>query len=143
MIIIIFSSINNNVWAPKALILSLRCHDKRHSQTQSTLWSPPSPYSSPTLDQTHKMAPLGFLSVLANRADAAANEPTTVSEFLASQWRNPSDILSVLMLLAPDIVQKAIAQASGRAITPVAFSFGWVAYAAATLLRVFGGGFLD
>lgn len=84
-----------------------------------------------------------LFSLLGARADAAAaaaaDEPTTVSGFLETQWRNPSDILSVLMLLGPDIVQKAIAQVSGRAIAPVAFSFGWVAYAAASLLRVFGG----
>jgi len=86
-----------------------------------------------------------LLNFLAARADAAVDaaadaEPTTVSGFLENQWRNPSDILSVLMLLGPDIVQKAIAQNSGRVITPVAFSFGWVAYAAASLLRVFGDG---
>lgn len=80
-----------------------------------------------------------LLNFLVARADAASDEPTTVAGFLENQWRNPSDILSVLMLLGPDIVQKAIAQTSGRAITPVAFSFGWVAYAAASLLRVFGG----
>ncbi|KAH6627466.1 hypothetical protein F5144DRAFT_273344 [Chaetomium tenue] len=81
-----------------------------------------------------------LLNFLVARADAAGDEPTTVAGFLENQWRNPSDILSVLMLLGPDIVQKAIAQTSGRAITPVAFSFGWVAYAAASLLRVFGDG---
>lgn len=63
----------------------------------------------------------------------------TASEFLAAQWRNPSDILSVLMLLGPEIVQKAIAQLTGRIITPVAFSFGWVAFAASSILRVVSG----
>ncbi|GAB1319241.1 RDD domain-containing protein [Madurella fahalii] len=81
-----------------------------------------------------------LLNFLVARADAAGDEPGSVAGLLESQWRNPSDILSVLMLLGPDIVQKAIAQTSGRAITPVAFSFGWVAYAAASLLRVFGDG---
>jgi hypothetical protein len=62
-----------------------------------------------------------------------------VSQAMASQWRNPGDILSVLMLLGPDVVQRAIAQLAGRAITPVAFSYGWVAYIVSALLASFGG----
>jgi len=58
--------------------------------------------------------------------------------FFYSQWQNPSDILSVLLLLGPDTVKKAIAQLSGRAVTPIAFSFGWVGYAAKVLLSSFG-----
>ncbi|PKS08374.1 hypothetical protein jhhlp_005318 [Lomentospora prolificans] len=81
----------------------------------------------------------GLLNLLVSR-DGGAEDPTTVAGFLSGQWHNPSDILSVLMLLGPDIVQKSIAQVSGRIVTPVAFSFGWVAYAASTLLRVFGDG---
>ncbi|GAB1314548.1 Solute carrier family 40 protein (Fragment) [Madurella fahalii] len=50
------------------------------------------------------------------------------------------DILSVLMLIGPDIIQKAVAQLAGHVITPVAFSFGWVAYAVSALLRTFGDG---
>ena len=65
--------------------------------------------------------------------------PSTVSQYLASQWQNPNDVLSVLLILGPDIVQKAIAQLAGRALTPVAFSFGWVAYSVSALLSVFGG----
>ncbi|OTB08093.1 hypothetical protein M426DRAFT_317197 [Hypoxylon sp. CI-4A] len=59
---------------------------------------------------------------------------------LQAQWSQPSDILSVLLLLGPDIVQRAVAQLAGRAVTPVAFSFGWVAYAASSLLKSFGDG---
>ena len=58
---------------------------------------------------------------------------------LSAQWRNPKDILSVLLILGPDIVQSAVAQLAGRGITPVAFSFGWVAYAASALLSSVGG----
>lgn len=57
----------------------------------------------------------------------------------ASQWRNPSDILSLLLLLSPDIIQRAFAQLVGGPIAPVAFSFGWVAYSVNALLSVFGG----
>ena len=62
-----------------------------------------------------------------------------VSDLLLSQWRNPSDILSVLMILGPEIVQRAVAQLAGRRVTPAAFSFGWVAYAMSALLNTFGG----
>jgi hypothetical protein len=55
------------------------------------------------------------------------------------QWINPSDILSLLLLIGPDIVQRAIAQLSGNILTPVAFSFGWVAYSLNASLSVIGG----
>ncbi|GAW14633.1 hypothetical protein ANO14919_040360 [Xylariales sp. No.14919] len=68
---------------------------------------------------------------------------------LSSQWQNPRDILSVLLLIGGDIVQKAIAQLHGVYIepakgwprvylTPVAFSFGWVGYAVTSLTSVIG-----
>jgi hypothetical protein len=58
--------------------------------------------------------------------------------------------LSLLLLIGADIIQKAIAQLAGRtvkpfgskgpeiAITPVAFSFGWVAYGFTNLLSAVG-----
>lgn len=64
--------------------------------------------------------------------------PNTISQYLQDQWRNPNDILSVLLLLGPEIVQTAIAQMAGRAITPVVFSFGWTAYAFKALLSTVG-----
>jgi hypothetical protein len=69
---------------------------------------------------------------------------------LRSQWSNPGDILSLLLLIGGDIVQKAIAQLVGYSIrpfgrrglsigiTPVAFSFGWVAYGFTNLLSSVG-----
>ncbi len=65
--------------------------------------------------------------------------PVTASDFFAEQWRNPSDIFSILLLLGPETVQGAVAQLTGRRITPVAFSFGWVAYASRALLSAVGG----
>ena len=93
------------------------------------------------------MAPTTWLplSLLAARAADAAGAAggsdslETVSDYLAAQWLNPGDILSVLLLLGPDIIQRAVAQLAGRAITPVAFSFGWVASSASALLATFGG----
>ncbi|KAK2611772.1 hypothetical protein N8I77_005096 [Diaporthe amygdali] len=69
---------------------------------------------------------------------------------LRQQWGNPRDILSLLLLLGGDIVQKAIAQLVGHqvrpfgqrgptiSVAPVAFSFGWVAYGFSSLLAAFG-----
>lgn len=67
------------------------------------------------------------------------------------QWANPRDILSLLLLVGGDIVQKAIAQlvgyqlhpfpghqGRGISLTPVAFSFGWVAYGFTNLLAAVG-----
>lgn len=77
---------------------------------------------------------------------------------LSRQWANPGDILSLLLLLGGDIVQKAIDQLVGHQIriplrlggsqkhaaslslpiAPVAFSFGWAAYAYLNLLAAVG-----
>ena len=66
---------------------------------------------------------------------------------LATQWDNPSDIFSLLLLLGGDVVQKAIAQLVGVRfhlfkrsirITPVAFSFGWAAFAFLALIGTVG-----
>ncbi|KAL9039865.1 MAG: hypothetical protein Q9180_002272 [Flavoplaca navasiana] len=72
----------------------------------------------------------------------------TTKEF-ADQWRNPSDILTLLLVIGGDVVQQAIAQLFGHYIqahhngprfylTPVAFSFGWVGYAFSSLASVIG-----
>ncbi|UKZ69027.1 uncharacterized protein TrAtP1_010041 [Trichoderma atroviride] len=70
----------------------------------------------------------------------SGSQPSGVAGFLSAQWTTPGDILSVLLLLGPDIVQRAVAQLAGRSVTPVAFSFGWVAYAACALISTFGDG---
>ncbi|OTA96595.1 hypothetical protein M434DRAFT_27743 [Hypoxylon sp. CO27-5] len=62
-----------------------------------------------------------------------------INEF-TSQWKNPSDASTVLMVIGGDIVQKALAQSTGSLFTPVCFSFGWVAYAFTTLLNTIGDG---
>lgn len=77
--------------------------------------------------------------VLSREADVTDANATPISSWMLSQWRNPGDILSVLLLLGPDVIQRAIAQLAGRAVTPVAFSFGWVAFAVSALLSSFGG----
>jgi hypothetical protein len=41
-----------------------------------------------------------------------------------NRWSRPADVFSVLLILGGDIVNKALAQLTGDAITPVTFSFG-------------------
>jgi hypothetical protein len=68
---------------------------------------------------------------------------STPSSWLLQQYKNPSEALSVLLLIGGDIVQKAIAQLVGRwTITPAAFSFGWVSYAFMALSSALGDGTL-
>ncbi|KAJ5514323.1 hypothetical protein N7463_003875 [Penicillium fimorum] len=67
----------------------------------------------------------------------------TFSEYLSAsgfstQWRTPSDIFSVLLILGGDIVSRALAQLAGSRLTPVAFSFGWVAFAVTTVVAAVG-----
>ena len=74
----------------------------------------------------------------------------STTDEIRGQWANPSDILSLLLLIGGDIVQKATAQlvgykiripgqtSAGLSIAPVAFSFGWVAYAFLSLLSSVG-----
>ncbi|XDG04815.1 hypothetical protein ABKA04_004430 [Annulohypoxylon sp. FPYF3050] len=75
--------------------------------------------------------------------------PST-SSILRNQWVNPSDLMSLFLLIGSDVVQQAIAQLVGYRlrlpgmrkygipITPVALSFGWVAYAFSNLVNVAG-----
>ncbi|KAI0750379.1 hypothetical protein C8Q74DRAFT_364577 [Fomes fomentarius] len=71
---------------------------------------------------------------------------SSTAHFLAAmreQWRNPSDILSILMIVGGDIVQRAVAQLAGSGpgpFAPVAFSFGWVAYSISMLASTIGEG---
>ena len=67
---------------------------------------------------------------------SAMGSVTSPSEDITSQWQHPSDIFSLLLLVGGDVVQKALTRLTSvrfRAfgvhlcLTPVAFSFGWVA----------------
>lgn len=59
---------------------------------------------------------------------------------LRSQFMNPTDVTTVLMIIGGDVVQKALAQTTGCWYTPVCFSFGWVAYSFMSLVAVLGDG---
>lgn len=62
----------------------------------------------------------------------------SVPNQLRQQWSNPSDIFSLLLLVGGDVILKAFVQFHGRYFRPVAFSFGWVAYAFSALLAAVG-----
>ncbi|KAI9819130.1 MAG: hypothetical protein M1827_007286 [Pycnora praestabilis] len=61
---------------------------------------------------------------------------------IRAQWENPTDILSILLIIGGDIIQRAVASLAGGPyqIAPVAFSFGWVAYGVNTVLSAIGSG---
>ncbi|KIW88485.1 uncharacterized protein Z519_11054 [Cladophialophora bantiana CBS 173.52] len=63
----------------------------------------------------------------------------SIADYLLTQWRSPREVLTVLLLLGPEVVQTAIAQLSGRTVTPVPFSFGWVTYSCSMLLSAIEG----
>jgi hypothetical protein len=84
------------------------------------------------------MAPSAVLNQMLKR-QYDGDMTTWTSQALTTQWSSPKDILSVLLLLGPNLVHQAIASLAGRPVTPVAFSFGWVTYAMAALSSVFGG----
>ncbi|SPO00289.1 uncharacterized protein DNG_03134 [Cephalotrichum gorgonifer] len=65
-------------------------------------------------------------------------DPGVPSGDFSSQWEYPTDVFSVLLILGGDVVGRALAQLVGSRVTPVAFSFGWVAYAVQTVLSVIG-----
>lgn len=59
---------------------------------------------------------------------------------LSTQWHQPGDILSLLLIIGGDVVQNALAQLTGPRFAPVCFSFGWVAYAFTSIVALSGHG---
>lgn len=75
------------------------------------------------------------------RAPLLANKSTWDS--IQKQFSGPSGIVSVLLLLGGDIIQKAVAQMTGPEhyyFTPVAFSLGWASYAFNSVAYALGDG---
>ncbi|KAL7626116.1 hypothetical protein AAE478_002886 [Parahypoxylon ruwenzoriense] len=67
-----------------------------------------------------------------------AFDPGLPSNEFTDQARNPTDVFSVLLILGGDVVARALAQLAGSGVTPVAFSFGWVAYAVTAVVSAVG-----
>ncbi|KAJ5930626.1 hypothetical protein N7466_006119 [Penicillium verhagenii] len=86
------------------------------------------------------MAPIILAGLIHSTRSVNIINPTSTADYFAAQWVNPGDIFSILLLLGPEVIQQAVAQLAGRQITPMAFSFGWVAYAVKALLAAVGDG---
>jgi hypothetical protein len=67
-----------------------------------------------------------------------SDDPGGISTQFLTQWKNPGDVFSVLLIVGGDVVLLALACVTGRAFTPVAFSFGWVAYAISAVVAAVG-----
>ena len=57
-----------------------------------------------------------------------------------SQWKNPNDVLSILLIVGVDVIQKALAQLSGGHFVLVAFNSSWVGHSFGALMSAAGGG---
>lgn len=81
-----------------------------------------------------------------HQARSGGAGPTSTEPYFSaesSSWRSPDDILSILMIIGGDIVQRAVAQLAGSGpghFAPVAFSFGWLAYSVSALTSAVGDG---
>lgn len=98
------------------------------------------PHHTPELALSGAPITPGFSKMLPRSASGVFTfNPTTATE-LGAQFRNPSNILSVLLVVGGDIVQRAMAQMSHTGLAPVCFSFGWVSYSLITLVNLLGDG---
>lgn len=70
------------------------------------------------------------------------NGGAIVASALRNTWSSPTDILTIVLIIGGDVVQKALAQTTGapNIPAPVCFSFGWVAYAFTALIGLVGPG---
>ncbi|CEL10983.1 hypothetical protein ASPCAL14090 [Aspergillus calidoustus] len=65
--------------------------------------------------------------------------PGATSAAFREEWTNPSNYaFTILLLIGGDLVNRALAQLAGGWLTPVAFSFGWVSYAASSVCSALG-----
>ncbi|KAJ5673625.1 hypothetical protein N7507_002752 [Penicillium longicatenatum] len=62
----------------------------------------------------------------------------TAAVALREQWKEPSDVFTVLLIVGGEVVRRALGAVSGGILTPVPFSFGWAAYAISALLSAAG-----
>ncbi|MDI1490449.1 MAG: hypothetical protein OHK93_001652 [Ramalina farinacea] len=77
------------------------------------------------------------LPLLVSRASSSAGAADT-AKTIRLQWQSPSGILSILLIVAGDIVGEALDQLSGQTVSPVVFSFGWVSFAVSAFMTAIG-----
>jgi len=70
---------------------------------------------------------------------ASAVTPEGTGGALQAQWRMPQEVLGLLLIIAPEVVQKALSQCAPN-LLPVAFSFGWVGYSFSAMTSLLGEG---
>src|SRR5579862_1461985 len=81
------------------------------------------------------------LLLLLSVTAVTAQDPSGIDTIMRNQWKNPSGILAILLVIGGDLVGTALAQHAGRGrFVPVAFSFGWVAYSFGALKSAFCDG---
>lgn len=88
---------------------------------------------------SHTAFPLASSHLRSRSTSGTSGSSSWVTD-IGSQFRNPNDILSVLLIIGGDIVQKALAQVSSTGPAPVCFSFGWVSYSFISLVNLLGDG---
>ncbi|KDQ10548.1 hypothetical protein BOTBODRAFT_36070 [Botryobasidium botryosum FD-172 SS1] len=89
------------------------------------------------------MAPTWLAQLHRNVFSRSTYETQADFQAAKAQWQKPGDILTVLMIIGGDIVQRALAQLSGSRdlpLAPVAFSFGWVFYSFSSIMSAIGDG---
>ncbi|KAJ7124464.1 hypothetical protein C8R44DRAFT_783541 [Mycena epipterygia] len=87
------------------------------------------------------MPPRDLRSSFDLSARGPLSDTTKVFAELRAQWTDPKDILAILTVIGGDIVHGALVQlcsSNPRHFTPVALSFGWVAYAFSAILLAIG-----
>ncbi|OJD33150.1 uncharacterized protein BKCO1_3300050 [Diplodia corticola] len=102
-----------------------------------------SPFTrSPTLaSPTEELRTRSTNSAAAAAAAATTTPDSTPTALILQALRNPHDLLPFLLLLGGEVVQKALAQATGRGqLAPVCFSFGWASYAFVAAVQLLGDG---
>ena len=82
----------------------------------------------------------GSTSLGAKSGQNLASQQQGAATTVVLQWRNPNDVLSILLIVGADVIQKALAQLSGGRFVSVAFSFGWVSYSFGALMSAAGDG---
>ncbi|KAJ5798542.1 uncharacterized protein N7503_007838 [Penicillium pulvis] len=63
--------------------------------------------------------------------------PSTAAA-LRAQWKEPSDVFTVLLIVGGEVVRCALGAMSGGILTPVTFSYGWAAFAISAILSAAG-----
>lgn len=99
------------------------------------------PLSPPNESTANTVEPLVHLTTRQDESDGKSRDMP--GGLFRAQLTNPKEMMSILLLIGGDVIQRAMAQLTGpkgRWFTPVIFSFGWVTYAFSTVSNAIGDG---